>query len=163
MKKISTLILLTIYCCGMSMQAQVQKNMQLSQLTIKKTAARFIMGYHFAGDTATQKGMYLQKSKNQRTIGWVMLGGGVAMAVAGGTMFSNNFHLFSSANDSEAQAGGILFLTGIGCSLGSIPLFISAANNARKAASITVSNQQIIDPQHLTVRLQPTISIKFSL
>lgn len=115
----------------------------------------------FLKDSITPKQTYLQKSRNQRTAGWIMLGGGVAMTIAGGVIFSNNFELFSSKNDDKAAAGGIMMLAGIGCSLGSIPLFISAAHNARKAADISFKPQQLLVPQqnNITTVAQPAVSV----
>lgn len=119
---------------------------------------------HFT-DTANTKAFYLQKSKTQRTAGWILLGGGALLAVSGGVLFSNNFQLFNNKNDDKAATGGVLFLTGLGCSLGSIPFFISAAHNANKAATISFNTQPILLPQqnNVVVKTQAAICVKIKL
>lgn len=137
----------------------VKQNFQfIPHYTITAAAGHLI-------DTSANKAMYLQKSRNQRTAGWILLGGGALMAVSGGVLFSNNFELFSSKNDDKAATGGVLFLTGLGCSLGSIPFFISAAHNANKAATVSFNRQPIVLPQqnNLVVKMQPGISVKIRL
>lgn len=116
-------------------------------------------------DTVPAKEMYLQRSRTQRTVGWAMLGGGVLLTVAGGAIFANNFELFKSANDDKAAAGGVMMLAGIGCTLGSIPLFISSAHNARKAAAISFKPQQLLLPvkNDLVSTAQPAIHITVRL
>ena len=116
-------------------------------------------------DTSQSKAMYLQKSKNQRTAGWILLGGGALLAVSGGVLFSNNFQLFNNKNDDKAATGGVLFLTGLGCSLGSIPFFISAAHNANKAATVSFKTQPVLLPQqnNLVVKTQAAIAVQVKL
>jgi hypothetical protein len=121
-----------------------------------------ISGYK---DTMNSKAFYLKKSKTQRTIGWSMLGGGVAMVVVGGGLFVNNFELFSRKNDDEAGAGAVLFLCGVGCSLGSIPFFISAAHNSKNAARVSMGGRQIFIPEqnNFSSKMQPSITITIKL
>lgn len=114
------------------------------------------------------KDYYLQKSKNQKNTGWVLLGGGVVMSVAGVIGFSNSFDIdiFSddSSSDTATDAYGFLFLGGLATSSGSIPFFIGSASNARKAATITLGNQRIFLPQQNGIALgtQPAVSLKIS-
>lgn len=116
-------------------------------------------------DSVNSKAYYLKKSKTQRIVGWSMLGGGVAMAVAGGGLFVNNFELFSRNNDDEAGAGAVLFLCGVGCSLGSIPFFISAAHNSKNAARVTMGGRQFLIPEQnsFSTKMQPAITVTINL
>lgn len=116
-------------------------------------------------DSLNSKAFYLKKSKTQRTIGWSMLGGGVAMVVVGGGLFVNNFELFSRKNDDEAGAGVILFLCGVGSSLGSIPFFISAAHNSKNAARVTMGVRQLFIPEqnNFSTKMQPAITVTIKL
>ncbi len=83
------------------------------------------------------KDYYLQKSKKQKTAGWLLLGGGAMIALIGGIVQhqnssseSNSFHLdFDFTGAKIAIAGGVI-------SLVSIPIFSNAAKNARKAKAI---------------------------
>jgi hypothetical protein len=103
---------------------------------------------------------YLQKSRNQETGGWILLGGGTAMIVVGGIGF-NKTDFWSSDSDVFAA----LFLGGIFTDFASIPFFIISAKSARRAASITLNNQQILFPDNaiIKVRTQPAVTLKIHL
>ncbi len=117
-------------------------------------------------DTLTGKQVYLQRSKNQKKIGYIMLGGGAVMMVAGLTLFANNFKLFSSSTEQsdKAATGAVFFTMGGLAALGSIPLFIISANNAHKAA-ISMKYQPVLLPvqNYYTAKPQPAIGITISL
>ena len=92
---------------------------------------------------------YLDKSRRQKTTGFIMLGGGVAMAAAGGLLFSENFTIFggSQAEDNASGAGGAMMVVGTLAALGSIPVFISSGSNARKAAQMGFRNVPLHIPK----------------
>jgi hypothetical protein len=110
---------------------------------------------------------YLTKSKNQKTVAWVMLGGGVAVATVGILLVNNAINDDGSGylSGSSGTAESIVALVGIGSTLGSIPLFVSSARNARKAARITFSNHKILFPLQNDFALQyvPTLTLKIPL
>ncbi|RZS95893.1 hypothetical protein BC751_1445 [Cecembia calidifontis] len=85
---------------------------------------------------------YLDKSRRQKTTGFIMLGGGVAMVTAGSILFSENFILFgaSNADDNAAAIGAAMVVVGGLATIGSIPLFISAGNNKRKSSELSFKN-----------------------
>jgi len=89
------------------------------------------------------KDAYLQKSKKQKTTGWVLFTGGTTMALIGGLVFSDNFDYGS---DAATDSSGYLVLGGVFVDLLSIPFFISSAKNARKAASISLNTQKLSLP-----------------
>jgi len=91
------------------------------------------------------KDYYLQKSKKQKTTGWVLFTGGTTMAVIGGLVFSDHFDYGS---DAATDASSFLVLGGVFLDLLSIPFFISSASNTRKAASISFNTQKLLLPQH---------------
>jgi|GEM_PF-963176 hypothetical protein len=77
---------------------------------------------------------FLRKSKNQRTTGFVLLGIGTAVGVAGALIVDN------STNDqnptgiiAQAGAGGTVAVVGSLVALTSVPFFISAGSNKKKA------------------------------
>jgi hypothetical protein len=81
-------------------------------------------------------GMYYRKqNKQQKTIGWVLLGGGLALGIIGINQMAND--LFSDSNRGEA-----LWLIGDVAVIASIPLFISAAKNKGRA-EILLRNQNV--------------------
>lgn len=108
---------------------------------------------------AFSKGYYLEKSKNQKTAAWILLAGGTAMAAAGALAFNQNY---DSGSNSATDISGVLLLSGIVADIVSIPFFISSSKNKRKAASITMGNQNIFLPRQSTfaLKMQPSITIK---
>ena len=86
---------------------------------------------------------YLKKSKNQKTAGWILLGGGAVMSAIGSVVLLNEVadiyvNIFDPnpppANNDETL-GSVLFVGGVLAMAGSIPLFIAAGKNRRKAAA----------------------------
>jgi hypothetical protein len=80
------------------------------------------------------KADYLQKSKNQKTTAWIMLGGGNVMSVVG----LSTFNLAGSA-DGEVNntPSTVLFFTGVAAMFGSLPFFHAAKRNRNKAMSVS--------------------------
>src|SRR5215203_675829 len=69
---------------------------------------------------------YLKQNKQQKTIGWVLLGAGVALTIVGAQQTAND--LFS-----ESSGGETLLIIGNLSTIASIPLFLSAAKNRGRA------------------------------
>lgn len=121
----------------------------------------------FSQSAAFSKDYYLKKSKTQKTVGWVLLGGGVTMTTAGYLL------LIKQANDdplntfvgAKGQGYVMLMTAGAATTLGSIPFFISSAKNARKAATISFNNQNMLFPQQnsFVLKTQPTLTLKIPL
>ena len=116
---------------------------------------------------AVSKDYYLKKSKNQKTVAWCMLGGGVAMATIGLVLVDKQINDDLSSFNNLGTAGGsaILGIAGIGTALGSIPFFISSAKNARRAATVSFKNQKILLPVQNTfvLKFRPAITLKIEL
>ncbi|MCW3110612.1 MAG: hypothetical protein JWQ09_5118 [Segetibacter sp.] len=108
---------------------------------------------------ALSKDYYLKKSKNQKTVAWILLAGGTVMAVGGAISFSHNYDYGSN---SATDISGFLLLGGIVSDIVSIPFFTSSSKNKRKAASIAISNQNIFLPRQnsFALKTQPTITLK---
>lgn len=103
---------------------------------------------------------YLDKSRMQKTTGFIMLGGGVAMATAGAILFNENFNL-----NGGGEAEGIMMVAGTLVALGSIPMFISSGNNARKAAQMSFRNEPLHIPKYAgnLPRSVPSLTLKTPL
>lgn len=71
---------------------------------------------------------YVQKSKHQKTAAWIMLGGGLALAVTGVAVSASNW---------ESSAGDVLLVIGGASMIGSIPFFIASGKNKKKARSMS--------------------------
>jgi hypothetical protein len=86
----------------------------------------------FSQQTPSVQTDYLQKSKNQKTAAWVLLGGGTVLIGTG-------FLIGDRKESSFDEAGTGVIIGGIGFlgTLGSIPLFLASAKNKRKANATT--------------------------
>jgi hypothetical protein len=107
-------------------------------------------------DTAKAREIYLEKSKSQKTVAWILLGAGTVSTIGG------IYVAFASTSD----AGEIMFIAGLASIAGSIPLFIISHNNKQKALRLAIGpkieeNGQLI--QMYAGRYQPAISFKLSL
>jgi hypothetical protein len=123
----------------------------------------------FAQTTSTDvktKEYYITKSRHQKTIGWIMLGGGVALTglgIAIGAAETIDYALGSSSN---TGAGTAFVIVGAASTLGSIPFFISAGHNKSKAAELAF-NMQPVPTLNVTKKFattfQPSLMLKIFL
>ena len=118
-------------------------------------------------EKAESKDYYLTKSKNQKTAGYILAGGGAALIISGLIVGNSDNNTDPNELDFGPNFDVGLWLVGGGLASGaaSIPFFISSGNNARKAATIGVSHQKIKMPQWngQVTFLQPAISLKIPL
>ncbi len=93
----------------------------------------------YADTTVTQQAKdYLQKSNKQRTAGWILLGGGAGLTGIGIIVTATTALGDLIEGDEGSSGGPILMFTGLASMVGSIPLFLAAGKNRRKAmASIS--------------------------
>lgn len=113
-------------------------------------AATFIRAAYPSFAQQMTKQDYLEKSKQQKTTAWILLGGGAAVTTAGFIIFSENFCPLgcSKSENNSANAGGIMILAGGVSMLASFPVFISSGNNARKAAELSFKYQPMNMPRY---------------
>jgi len=113
------------------------------------------------------KDYYLKKSKNQKTAGWVLLGGGVVMASVGLAISSRQItdDPIGYLTTDKGNASVAVAITGLGISLFSIPFFISSAKNARRAATISFNNQKVyyLQQNGLALKTVPSLTLRISL
>lgn len=121
----------------------------------------------FSQSPALSKDYYLEKSKTQKTIGWVMLVGGVAMTTIGLVITDKqiNDDPLGYAFTDKGTGSLILTILGMGTAVVCIPFFISSKKNARKAATISFKNQKILFPLQNTfvLKTQPALTLKIEL
>ena len=86
--------------------------------------------------TPLTKQDYLQKSKKQKTAAWILLGGGTIAWFAGVSKYMNQDDNKDGGGEAAMVIGGI-------AGLSSIPLFIIASKNKKKAISLSFKNQMI--------------------
>ena len=114
---------------------------------------------------------YLQKSKKQKKVGWILLGGGAALTATSflisegeETDFNPRTFDYDHKNDGIKAALG---LTGIVSMLGSIPFFIASGKNKRKAreASVFIDMEKAPILQQAVIKNQsfPVVGVRIGL
>ena len=119
---------------------------------------------------AVSKAYYLQKSKNQKTIGWVLAGSGTVMMITGALIngsqnMGNVVGAFIGETPTNENKGLWLFYVGGAATITSIPFFISSHKNKKRAASVALSNEKLYVPwqRNFVVKTQPTLTLKLNL
>jgi len=109
---------------------------------------------------------YLKKSKSQKTVGRILLGGGGILIGAGLlTNLSNGLGNLFVEESQKNSSGNIFTVLGVISIAGSIPLLISAGKNKRKALSLSVKNQpsQVLQNNWLYTKMTPSLTLKIDL
>lgn len=91
-----------------------------------------------AGKSSLDKDFYLALSKKHNTTGWVLLLSGTAMIVGGAVAFDSSW---DEGSATSTDISGFILLAGVIADLASIPFFISAGVNKRKAAYLSLNLQ----------------------
>ena len=107
------------------------------------------------------KEYYLDKSKSKKTTAFILLGSGFALTVIGATAFES---AWNSESNSSTDVKGTVMLGGVGLLLTSIPFLISSGNNSRKAASISLNNQNfpVLKEGSYVLNSSPCLSLKLN-
>lgn len=92
---------------------------------------------------------YLKKSKTQKTVAWILLGGGLGLATAGTAIMAYEItgafvDALITGEGQTSSTGMLMLITGGVSTLGSIPLFIGSSRNKRKAMEFSFNNQKLI-------------------
>jgi hypothetical protein len=104
---------------------------------------------------------YLQQSEKQKKAGLIMIGAGAGTAGLGILLAAN-----SNSFDSPAFGGGIiLFLAGSASTVIGVPIIISSASKARKAAQLSIGAKttQLFIPDNPSNQAYPTLNISIPL
>jgi hypothetical protein len=103
---------------------------------------------------------YLQKSKNQKTAAWILLGGGVAL-IGSGFLIGDR----KEASFDDAGTGVVMGGIGLLATIGSIPLFIASSKKKKKAMSLSFKNETIpqIYKSNFVYHYIPSLTLKAEL
>ena len=105
---------------------------------------------------------YLHRSKNQKTAGWILLGGGAALMGSGFVV-----GIAEVASFDDAATGAVLIGVGFLSSLASIPLFIASGKNKKKAMNMTTTIKMekaaSIERQSFVQSSYPALAFKINL
>lgn len=119
--------------------------------------------------TVTAKTNYLAKSKNQKTAALIMLIGGTVATTTGVVVALSGSvdHAFGSPDaDKNQTLASILAISGSAAILGSIPLFIAANKNKKKAMSAALIIEKmpsICFSSSVTYQSYPAIGLRLPL
>ena len=107
---------------------------------------------------------YLKKSKHQKTTAWFLLGGGAVSATIGGIMNAHEVFDPNSWERKFSTKGTPLLIIGDLSMAASIPLFIMASKNKKKALSLSIKNEAYpqIYKRSFVYNNIPSLSIKFN-
>ena len=107
-----------------------------------------------------EKNYYLHKSKNQKKIGYILLGTGIALVAMGLIIQEKSF----KANGTFLNFDGLGYqFAGVVSMLSSIPFFAWSVKNKRKTIAITLINQNhfITNSSLISFKHQPALAVKF--
>lgn len=112
------------------------------------------------------KEQYLKKGERQKTAAWITLTAGATMVVVGTVVFLTSWEdYFWSDSSNAADAAGYVSIAGIVVSLVSVPLFISAHSNKKKAAALSVGYQHIYNAgpdMMISQKAMPSLTIRIT-
>lgn len=100
---------------------------------------------------------YRKKQRSNMTAATILMVGGAVIACTGVAIDLGNMFEPDKADD---KTGGVLFYTGVAAMAGSIPLFIGAGTNRRRA--ISIKNQPTATLHPLKFRSTPSLTLTFS-
>ena len=104
---------------------------------------------------------FMKKSKNNKTAGWILAGTGSALFVTGGIVALVNFSNSIFVKETSST-GSVIAVIGLSCAVASIPFFISASKNKKKA-NLSVSNQSVSLGYHRTQELYfPSLGLQIN-
>lgn len=111
------------------------------------------------------KEFYLEKSKNQKTAAWMLLGAGTCMVIGGYLLLDKDLGSFSlsKTDNLDYRFGRTLIVGGVPAVIGSVPLFISSAKNNKQAQAMAGPSLQPMRFGTAGTRLVPgiTVQVKF--
>lgn len=109
-----------------------------------------------------------QKSSNQKTAAWILLGGGGALIMVGAILESRKaenelLSIFDADLKSNSAAGEILLISGLASMAGGIPLFIASHKNSTKAIYLNAAIRNITIPVKGSQILYSQTAITFTM
>ncbi len=136
----------------------LKKNSMKKVLFILFFSALAFTAFSQPGNPSTPltKQDYLQKSKKQKTTAWILLGGGTIAWLAGASKYMNQNDDIDGGGEAAMVIGGI-------AGLSSIPFFIMASKNKKKAISLSFKNQMIPQLQKNSVTNKPVLSFNLKV
>lgn len=126
----------------------------------------FTASLAFSQDTLLTKEQHLRKSRSSKTVGWILLGGGLGMLAGSLATYELNISPWgaSSANSDNLKPT-LLAIGGAGAIIGSIISFSAAKQHKKKAATLTFGNQRVpvLRQSGFVSYMQPALQLRIRL
>lgn len=107
---------------------------------------------------------YMKKSKNQKKVAWIMLGGGATFVLTGILIPHGEIVREDFWNTYENDGIKSTFVvTGFLSMIGSIPFFIASGKNKKRAASISFINERAPQLVKSNFAYRPVPSLTFKI
>lgn len=100
-----------------------------------------VLLFYTAVGQQNYKEYFLQRSKNQKATAWILLGAGAGAIITGAIIDNAN------KDGNQSFTGGYLEIGGIVSCVASIPFFIDASKNKKRAAGLSFRQRKIVLPQ----------------
>lgn len=104
---------------------------------------------------------YLQQSEKQKKAGWTLIGVGAGAAALGLVIAASS----DDWSDASFGSGIILFFAGSATTIIGIPVLISSASKARKAAQLSIgaNSARMINPNGTSLKIYPALNFSIPL
>lgn len=115
---------------------------------------------------STEKTGYLQKSRNKKTTGWVLLGGGAALDIAGLLAYPKHYNGWGDKTERRRNLPSVIMITaGTLSMIASIPVFVRAHKLKNKAARLSLNTEEfgLLKNGNVWAVNYPVLKIKLQL
>ena len=103
------------------------------------------------------------KSKKQKSTGWILLGGGAGVTLIGAAIgVANVWDEIIFEERGATDAANVMVISGLVSMAGSIPFFIASGKNRKKAAAlvfIKMENSSYVSQYTITEKKYPAITL----
>jgi hypothetical protein len=138
------------FICIVSLWATTNTNAQMRDTTLNMNTHKVDANSLF------------QKSKKQKTIGFILLGGGAALELVAIAIASNDL-LGTILNEKKAENRVLLIAGGGAAMLSSIPFFIASGHNRAKANILLKNETLFFNPKINIKDRQLAVGVKINL
>jgi len=130
-------------------------------LVILLTTTACAFGQQSGSSPVLTKRDYLQKSRSQKNIAWAMVGSGLGL-IAFGPVINLSGGILDGSNPNK---GIWVSYLGGATTLASIPFFIAASKNKKKAAGLSFKNETFpqLQKDGVVYKMFPSLTLKISL
>ena len=92
------------------------------------------------------KEFYLNKSKQQKTTAWILLGAGTTLTAVGLIGIGESYPIFGVADQPKYSLSVAATLIGIATDVLAVSLFIKSSKNKKRASTLSFDTQTIYSP-----------------